>query len=68
MLVESYLTFMTEEQNRVGLPVEHAVPMLADMLTQLLQDMRVRAQLVSSVPDRIAITRVIALYPLTFRS
>ena len=47
---------MTEEQNRVGLPVEHAVPMLADMLTQLLQDMRVRAQLETSMSDRIAIT------------
>ena len=43
-----------------------AAPMLSYTLAQLLQSMRVRAQLAESLSQRIAITRDIALYPLTF--
>ena len=68
VLVESYLTFVTEEQKKVGVPVKQAAPMLAHTLAQLLQDMRVRAQLMASVSDRIAITRDIALYSSAFYS
>ena len=39
-----------------------ATPMLTHALAQLLQDIRVRAQLVASVSDRVAITRDLALY------
>ena len=52
----------------MGAPVKQVAPMLAHTLAQLLQDMRVRAQLVASVSDRIAITRDIALYSLAFHS
>ena len=39
MLVESYLTFVTVEQRRLGVPVKQAAPMLVHTLAQLLQDM-----------------------------
>ena len=68
VLVESYLTFVTEEQKRVGVPVKQAAPMLVPTLAQLFQDMRVRAQLTASVSDRIAIARDIALYSAAFHS
>ena len=37
--VESYLTFVTEEQKKVGVPVKQAAAMLVNTLAQLLQDM-----------------------------
>ena len=45
-----------------------ATPMLTHALAQLLQDIRVRAQLVASVSDRVAITRDLALYSVAFHS
>ena len=65
-LVESYLTFISEEQKQVGVPVKQAAPMLSHTLAQLLQSMRVRAQLAESLSQRIAITRDIALFSLVF--
>ena len=57
VIVESYLTFVTEEQKRVGVPGKQAAPTLVHTVAQLPQDTRVvRAQLVASVSDRIAIT------------
>ena len=61
-----YPTFVTEEKNRVGVPVRQAAPMLAHIRAQLLQDMRTRAQLEASVSERNAITRAIALNALSF--
>ena len=57
-LVESYLTFVSEEQKQVGVPVKQAAPMLSNSLAQLLQSMRVR----------IAITSDMALLSLAFYS
>ena len=42
--------------------------MLSHALAQLLQSMRVRAQLADSLSQRVAITRDIALYSLAFYS
>ena len=67
-LVESYLTFVSEEQKQVGVPVKQAAPMLSHTLAQLLQSMRVRAQLAESLSQRIAITRDIALFSLALYS
>ena len=53
----SYLTFVIEEQKQVGVPVTRAAPMLSHTLAQLLQSMRVPAQLAESWSQRIAITR-----------
>ena len=67
-LVEAYLTFVSEEQKQVGVPVKQAAPMLSHTLAQLLQSMRVRAQLAESLSERIAITRDVALFSLAFYS
>ena len=61
----SYLTFVIEEQKQVGVPVTRAAPMLSHTLAQLLQSMRVRAQLAKSLSHRIAITCDIALLLLS---
>ena len=68
LLVESYLTFVNEEQKQVGVPVKQAAPRLAHTLAQLLQGMRTRAQLAESLSQRVAITRDIALFSLAFYS
>ena len=67
-LVESYLTFVSEEQKQVGVPVKQAAPMLSHTLAQLLQSMRVRAQLAESSSQRTATARDIALFSLAFCS
>ena len=64
--VESYLTFVREEQKQVGVPVKQAAPILSHTLAQLLQSMRVRSQLAESLSQRIAITRGNALFSLAF--
>ena len=50
----------------MGVPVKQAAPMLSHTLAQLLQSMRVPAQLAESWSQRIAITRDIALFSLAF--
>lgn len=65
-LVDSYLTFVNEEQRQVGVPINQAVPMLAHTLIVLLADMRLRAQVAASQAERISITRDVALYTLAF--
>ena len=61
-LVESYLTFVSEEQKQVAVQVKQAASMLSYTLAQLLlQSMRVHAQLAASLSQRIVITRDIAL-------
>ena len=67
-LVDSYLTFLSEEQKQVGVQVNQAAPMLEHALIDLLGDMRSRAQMASSLAERISLTRDIALYPLPFYS
>ena len=59
-LVDSYLTFVSEEQKQVGVPVNQAAPMLEHTLMDLLSDMRSRAQVASSLAERISLTRNIA--------
>ena len=59
-LVESYLAFVSEEQEQVG--VKQAAPMLSHTLAQLLQSMRVRAQLADSLSQHIATTRDISFF------
>ena len=49
----------------MGVPVKQAAPMLSHTLAQLLQSMRVRAQLAKSLSHRIAITCDIALLLLS---
>ena len=66
--VDSYLSYVSVEQKRVGVPVNQAAPMLAHILADLLEDMRSRVQLLQSFAQRIAITRDIALYSLAFAS
>ena len=68
MLVESYLTFVSEEQKQVGVPVNQAAPMLEHTLIDLLSDMRSRAQVAASLAERISLTRDIALFSLAFYS
>ena len=67
-LVDSYLTFTMEEQKSAGVPVKQADPMLVPVLMQLLRDMSSRAHAVSSLKERISITRDVALYALAFAS
>ena len=67
-LVESYTTFVTEEQKRVGVQVNQAAPMLAHTLEDLLREMRARSQTAPSLKERISLTRDIALYSLAFAS
>ena len=67
-LVDAYLSYVSVEQKRVGVPVNQANPMLAHVLAELLEDMRSQAQLVESLAQRITITRDIALYSLAFAS
>ena len=64
VIVETYLTCVSEEQRRNGTPVTQAVPMLAHTLESLLENMSTRAQLSQSVRERISITRDIALFSL----
>ena len=68
MLVESYLTFVSEEQKQVGVPVNQAAPMLEHTLIDLLSDMRSRALVAASLADRISLTRDTALFSLAFYS
>jgi len=67
-LVDSYLTFVSEEQKQVGVPVNQAAPMLGHTLMDLLSDMSSRAQVATSLAERISLTRDIALYSLAFFS
>ena len=60
-VVDSYLTFVPEEQKQVGIQVNQAAPMLEHTLINLLSDMRLRAQVASSLAERILLTRDIAL-------
>lgn len=66
LVVETYLTCVAEEQKRNGTPVSQAAPLLAHTLEELLEHMRMRAQLSRSVEERISITRDIGLYSLAF--
>ena len=68
MLVESYLTFVSEEQEQVGVPVNQAAPILEHTLIDLLSDMRSRAQVAASLAERISLTRDVALFSLAFYS
>ena len=68
MLVESYLTFVSEGQKQVGVPVNRAAPMLKHTFIDLLSDMRSRAQVSASLAERIALTRDIALFFLALYS
>ena len=47
-LVESYLTFVSEEQKQVEVPVNQAATMLENTLIELPSDMRSRAQVAAS--------------------
>ena len=67
-LVELYLTFVSEEQKQVGVPVNQPGPMLEHTLIDLLSDMRSRAQVADSLAEVISVTRDIALYALIFSS
>ena len=67
-LVDTYLSYVSVEQKWLEVPVNQANPMLAHVLAELLENMRSRAQLVESLAQRIAITRDIALYSLSFAS
>ena len=60
LLVESYLTFASEEHKQVGMPVNHAAPLLEHTLIDLLGDMRSRAQVAASLAEHISLTRDIA--------
>ena len=68
LFVESYLTFVSEEQKQVGVPVNQAAPMLEHTLIDLLSDMRSRALVAASLADRISLTRDTALFSLAFYS
>ena len=68
LLVESYLTFVSEEQTQVGVPVNQAAPTLEHTLIDLLSDMRSRAQVAASLAERVSLTRDIALFSLAFYS
>ena len=68
LLVESYLTFVSEEQKQVGVPVNQAPLMLEHTLIDLLSDMRSRALVAASLAERISLTRDIALFLLAFYS
>ena len=59
-LVHSYLTFVSEEQKQVEVQVNQAAPMLEHALINLLRDMRSRAQVASSLAERISLTRGVA--------
>lgn len=67
-VVDSYLTFTSEEQKRVGVTVQQAAPLLEDTAAKLLRSMRLRAQAAETVRDRIILTRDIALYALALYS
>ena len=55
-LVDSYLTFVSEKQKQVGVQVNQASPVLEHTLIDLLSDMRPRAQVASSLAERISLT------------
>ena len=65
-VVETYLTFTTEEQNRVGVTVQQAAPIMEDTVAELLRHMRLGAQAAGSVRERIVLTRGVALFALSF--
>lgn len=67
-LVDSYLTFVSEEQKKVGVAVNQAQPLLAHTLLDLLCDMRSRAQVAPQLGDRLALTRDVALFSLALFS
>ena len=67
-LVESYLTFVSEEQNQVGVLGNQAAPMLEPTLIDLLSDMCSRAQVAASLAERISMTRDILLFSSAFYS
>ena len=68
MLVESYLTFVSEDQKQVWVAVNQAAPMLEHTLIDLLSDMRSRVKVTASLTERISLTRDIALFSLAFYS
>ena len=68
MLVESYLTFVSEDQKQVWVAVNQAAPMLEHTLIDLLSNVRSRAQVAASLAERISLTRDIALFSLAFYS
>ena len=68
LLVESYLTFVSEEQKQVMVPVNQAAPMLEHTLIDLINDTRSQAQVAASLAERISLTRDIALFSLAFYS
>ena len=67
-LVDSCLTFVSEEQKHVGVPANQAAPMLKRTLVDLLSDMRSRAQVAALLVEQISLTRDIALFSLVFCS
>ena len=68
LLVESYLTCMSNTQRQVGVPVNQAAPLLTHDFARLLQDLRQRAQSESRTTARIEIAPDIALFTLAFDS
>ena len=68
MLVESYLTFVSEDQKQVWVAVNQAAPMLEHTLIDLINDTRSQAQVAASLAERISLTRDIALFSLAFYS
>lgn len=52
-VVDSYLTFVSEEQRQVGVQVNQAARLLEHTLIDLLRNMRSRAQVASSLAERI---------------
>lgn len=58
--VDSYFTFVSEEQKQAGVQVHQAAPMLEHTLIDLLSGMRSRTQVASSLAER-SLTRDICL-------
>ena len=67
-LVDSCITFVTEEQKMVVVQVDQAVSMWEHSLIDILSDIRSRAQVASSLAARVALTRYSTLYSLIFFS
>ena len=67
-MVNSCLTFVSEEQKQVGVPVNQAAPMLEYTLMDLQSDVRSRVHVTTSLAERISLTRGIARYALAFFS
>ena len=67
-LVRGYLSFVQEEQWRVGVGVKQAPPSVAVQLRELVRDMRRSAQTLPTAAERIAIIRDVAIFSLAFHT